>query len=149
MAKNKSLVKDERLVEIIRKICTWLYFATLVMILIDLFYRQFVLKQNISQFEDLAIIITANTLLFVASLFYYGVLTPLKIKLKVKNLVLLYIAFLGVGTVFNAFKYGVKDMKLFLDKFIISAAICAILVFVWGIIGYFGQRKIEKDIAQE
>ena len=52
MAKNKSLVKDERLAEIIRRICTWLYFATMVMLSIDLFYRQFVLKQNNSQFED-------------------------------------------------------------------------------------------------
>lgn len=138
---------DERNVNVIRKICTRLYIMTMALLVLDIFYRVFVLGQKTAEkFEDLAIILTANVVILIPSLLYYGGFSvPVK-KIKPLQIVLFYIGFVLAGTIFTAVKYGVGDVPFLLSRVGIIAAICSIFVAVWLVFAYFGNRKIEKEL---
>jgi len=52
--KGPRLQIDERNVTTTRKICTRLYLVTIGALWLDVFWRQFVLRQPLSEFGDLA-----------------------------------------------------------------------------------------------
>jgi len=138
---------DERNINIARKVLSRLYIATIWMIVVDIFYRTFALRQRPDQYEDLAIIMTVNVFLLLGFLLYYGGLTLDKIKpLKV---ILFYIGFVVLGTIFTALKYRITDFQALIGKVVIIASICAIMVALFLIIAYLGKRRVEKEISEE
>ncbi len=62
---------DERGRGIIRGVCTTMYLITLVMIMVAMFYRQFVLLQPTGVFEDLAVILTINAAVLLSAVLYF------------------------------------------------------------------------------
>ena len=52
-------------------------------------YRQFALGQELGEFEDIAIIMTVNSLFLVSALLFFGAI-PVR-RLKVKSILLIYL----------------------------------------------------------
>ena len=72
-------------------------------------------------------------------------------KLNLLSALLVYIGFVGLGLAFTLVKYGVFSKidltpVFVIDKLIIIMSICAILMAIFLLFGYLGQRKIEKDL---
>jgi hypothetical protein len=144
--KGRLFEIDERSQSIIRRIGAGLYFLTIAALWVDIFYRHFILKQPISQFQDIAAIMTANVLLFVAAVLYYGGVTIRRVRPLV--VLLVYAVFVAAGTAFTAVRQGITSPGALFGQFIIVAAICAILVILYLIAIYLGSRKVEKELDE-
>jgi hypothetical protein len=144
--KGRLFETDERSLSIIRRIGAGLYFLTITALWVDIFYRQFILKQPVSEFQDIAVIMTANVLLFVAAVLYYGGVTIPRIRPTV--VLIIYAAFVVAGTAFTALKDDLTSLRAVFDQFIIVAAICGILVFMYLIAIFLGSRRAEKEMDE-
>ena len=80
--KNRKpfLNMDERNKQIAYKVIAIMYFLTIIAIQGIVIYRQFVLGQEIYDFEDIAIIMTINSLFLITALLYFGAIPVQKIK---------------------------------------------------------------------
>ncbi len=106
-AKNKRpfLGMDERNKQVAYKVISVMYFLTILAIQGIVIYRQFALGQEIRDFEDIAIIMTVNSLFLISALLYFGAI-PVR-KLKIKSILLIYLAFVVLGSLFTFLKYNV------------------------------------------
>jgi len=136
---------DERTVSIVQKACTVLYFLTIAALGIDLVVRQFVLGLPVSGYDDLAMIFTANVLLFVGVVLYCGGVTVPRIRAT--WLAAIYAAWVVVGTSFTAFKYGTTSLDGILGHLRIVASIVGIMVTAYALLAYAGNRKTERKIT--
>jgi hypothetical protein len=151
MKKNKKpfLNMDERNMHIALRVIAIMYFLTIIAILGIVLYRQFVLGQDISQFEDMAIIMTINSIFLLSALLYFGAL-PVR-RLKIRNILLYYLVFVVLGSLFTYGKYnifqspGLSFAQLF-DKLKIIAAIVGLLMGFWILLSYMGKRRIDKEL---
>ena len=140
---------DERTKIIAYRVIAVMYFITILAMQAIVLYRQFALGQEIHNFEDIAIIMTINSLFLIAALLYFGAVQIR--QLSIKNLILIYIAFVVLGSIFifakyNVFQdYGLSFAQLF-DKIKIVAAIIGIILGFWILLSYLGKRRIEKDL---
>ncbi len=136
---------DERTVSIVQKACTVLYFLTIAALGIALVVRQFVLGLPVSGYDDLAMIFTANVLLFVGVVLYCGgVIIP---RIRAGWLAAIYAAGVVAGTAFTAFKYGTKTFDGILGHLSIVASILGIMVAAYALLAYAGNRKTERRIS--
>ena len=148
--RKKPFSLDERDVDIVRKICTVLYFVTIYSLVGVVLYREYVLHQEIREFEDIAIIMTFNVLVFLGALLYIGGgVNPRKIKLR--YILAGYGGFVLLGFGFTIFRYTVLlgqelTLKEVLDYFFTVVKVSGLLVLVWGVLAYLGSRRIEKQI---
>jgi hypothetical protein len=62
---------DERSKGVAYKIIAVMYFLTIIAIQAIVIYRQFALGQNIRDFEDIAIVMTVNSIFLVTALLYF------------------------------------------------------------------------------
>ena len=144
--KGPGLQIDERSVAITRRICTILYMITIVALWIDVLLRQFLLKQPLSKFWDLASLMTANVILFVGFLLYFGgVAVP---KIRISAVAFLYITCVVIGTGATAYKYRLHSISEILMKMIIVASISAVVVVIYVIVAYLGRKKIDEESAE-
>lgn len=148
--KKRPFRLDEREQNVFRKLITVLYFITLYVLIGMQLYRQFVLSQPSEQWNDIALLITFNVLFLLGGGLYLSGTVNLK-KIKARYLVVGYAAFVLVGLLFTIFKYAVllgQDVGLdqVLDYFLIIIPITAVLVIGWGLLGYLGYRRVEKQI---
>ena len=60
--KKPFLNMDERNKRIAYKVITMMYFLTIISIVGIIMYRQFALRQSIYDFEDIAVILTVNSI---------------------------------------------------------------------------------------
>ncbi|MBE0675509.1 MAG: hypothetical protein IH591_12685, partial [Bacteroidales bacterium] len=90
---------DERNKLVAFKIMSIMYILTILSMHAVVIYRQFWLKQSVEEFEDIAIIMTVNTLFVFSAFIYYGI-TPLN-KMKIRLILLLYLAFVIIGSLFT------------------------------------------------
>ncbi len=140
---------DERNKQIAFKVIAVMYFFTIIAMQGIVIYRQFALGQNISDFEDIAIIMTINSIFLISALLYFGAL-PIR-KLKVKSIVLIYLAFVVLGTAFTYAKYnlfqspGLSFEQLF-DKLKIITAIIGLLMGFWILLSFLGKKRIDKEL---
>jgi hypothetical protein len=142
MIKNKPI--DEREKNILRTVATRMYLMTLVALWADMIYRTFALGQSSEDFEDIAVILTANVLVLLAAFFWNAGLN-LK-RAKFKHLASGYLLMFALGTVFILLKYGTRNLDLILDKLGITAAILAIMAAGYALLAHFGAKKAEKDL---
>ena len=140
---------DERNKKIAYQVIAVLYFLTIISMQGIVFYRQFVLGQEMSDFEDIAILMTINSLFLISALIYFGAL-PIR-KLKIKNLILYYLILVVLGSAFTYLKYnvfqspGLSFEQLF-DKLIIIISIIGLIMGFWILLTYLGKKRIEREL---
>lgn len=140
---------DERNKQVAYKVMAIMYLITILGMQGIVIFRQFALGQDIHDFEDIAILMTFNSLFLISALLYFGAI-PIR-KLKVKNILKIYLLLLVVGSVFTYAKYnlfqgaGLSAKQLF-DKLIIIAAVLGIIMFFFIVFGLLGKRKLEKEL---
>ena len=140
---------DERNKQVACNVISKMYFLTIISIVGIVIYRQFFLDQDISEFEDIAIIMTVNTLFLISSLLYFGAI-PIR-KLKIKSILLIYFVFIILGSAFTYAKYnifrsqGLSVEQLF-DKLIIIFIITGLLMGFFVLFSILGKLKIDKEL---
>ncbi len=154
--KNKTkkpfLNMDERNKLIAYKVISIMYFLTIIAIQGIVIYRQFVLGQEIEDFEDIAVIMTINSLFLISALLYFGAI-PFR-KLKIKSILLIYLGFIFLGSLFTYAKYnifqspGLSFSQLW-DKLIIIFIITGLILLFWVIFSILGKRKLDKELDDE
>jgi magnesium-transporting ATPase (P-type) len=147
MTKKNPFGADERNRDIFRRICTFLYIVTIYAMIGIILYRQIFLHQDSSQFNDLAMLMTMNVLLGIAAVLYFGAISFKKIRIRVA--LLFYILLVILGTAFSALLRKLTDFASIFDKFLINAAIGAILVSIWLLLAYLGKRRELKQLQDE
>ena len=135
---------DERNKEIFMKICTFLYIATIYMMVGIILYRQIFLRQDSSQFNDIAMIMSVNVVLAIAAVLYFGGLSFKRVKVSVA--LGFFLLMVVLGTIVSGIKYGFSDLMLLFDKFLINAAIAAILISLWYGLAWLGKRREDKEL---
>ena len=148
--RNRPFKLDEREQNIYRSLITLLYFITLIVLIAMQLYRQFALDQPKEQWNDIALLITFNVLFLLGGGLYLSGALNLK-KIKARYIVIGYVAFVLIGLLFTIFKYAYlqgQDVGLgqIWDYFLIVAPITAVLLIFWGLLGYLGHRRVEKQI---
>lgn len=149
--KNKKpfLNMDERNKQIAYKVIAIMYFLTIIAIHGIVIYRQFALGQELSDFEDIAIIMTVNSLFLISALLYLGAIQIR--KLKIKSILLAYIVFVVLGSLFTYAKYnifqspGLSFGQLF-DKLIIVITIIGLIMGFWILLSILGKRRLDKNL---
>ena len=140
---------DERNKQIAYKVISMMYFLTIIAITGIVIYRQFALGQELSDFEDVAIIMTINSLFLVSALLYFGAIQIR--KLKIKTILLIYIVFVVLGSLFTYAKYnifqspGLSFEQLF-DKLIIIVTIIGLMMGFWILLSIMGKKRLEKEL---
>lgn len=140
---------DERNKQIAYKVITRLYFLTIIAMQGIVLYRQFALGQELSDFEDIAIIMTINSIFLVSALLYFGAIQIR--RLSVKNILLIYLVFVILGSLFTYAKYnifrspGLSFAQLF-DKLIIIVTIIGLMMGFWIVLSILGKKRIDKEL---
>ena len=140
---------DERNKQIAYKVMAVMYLLTIFSMQIIVLYRQFALGQDIHDFEDIALIMTINSLFLISALLYFGAI-PIR-KLKIKTIIIYYVVFVLLGSLFTYVKYNVVQspeltlIQLF-DKIKIVAAIIGLMMGFWIILSLVGKKRIDKEI---
>jgi hypothetical protein len=148
---SKRILKiDERESRIVRQISFVLYIVTLYSLIGFQLYRQFVLNQPSEEWNDIALLISINVIVWIGSLLYIsGVVNP-----KIVRMRYLIIGFAGLvilGLAFTTFKYSVLlgqplSFRQILDNFFMVLKISALLIGFWGFLAYLGNKRMEKRI---
>ncbi|MEN8228121.1 MAG: hypothetical protein ABFS38_08205 [Bacteroidota bacterium] len=140
---------DERNKQIALRVIAIMYFLTIFAMQIIAVYRQFVLGQELSEFEDIAILMTINSLFLISALLYFGAI-PVQ-KLKVKTIILAYLLFVVLGSIFTYAKYNIfgsadLSFKQLFDKLIIVSAIIGIMMAFWILLSILSKRRLDKEL---
>jgi len=147
---RKALNLDERTIKVILKICAILYAITIYSLIGVMSYRQFVLHQAVREFEDMAIIVTFNVLAMIGSALYFVGGFAIK-KARLRWIITGYVGFVLIGFAFTIFRYTVllgQELSLtqVVNYLFTVLKITGILVIVWCLLAYLGNRRIEKQI---
>lgn len=142
---------DEREANTFRSLCTIMYLITIFSLVVIQLYRQFVLHQPQEDWNDIAMLLSANILVLLGlTLYLTGAINPRKIKLR--HLLGGYALFVLVGFLFTIFKYTVLlgqdlDMAQVWDSLSTVVIISGILAFALGLLAYLGNRRINQQIT--
>lgn len=145
---SKSL--DERNLRVIQKVGAIMYFINIMILVGILIYREYVLRQNIEQFTDIANLLVFNVIVAITAILYLGGI-PFP-RIKAKTILLFYIIFVTIGFLYTLFNYAVlKNTPLSfeqsLEKLLIILVICGLFLFIYVLFAYLGTKKLEKDIS--
>jgi hypothetical protein len=152
MNKEKTVLKmDERNKQIAYRVMAVMYLLTILALQGIVIYRQFALGQSIRDFEDIAILMTVNSLFLLTALLYFGAI-PVR-KLKLQTVLLAYAAIVVLGGIFLFLKYRVfhspgLSMEEILHKLLIVAAVSGIIVLFFVIFLLLGQRRMRKELEE-
>ena len=139
---------DERSKQVAYKVIAIMYFLTIIAMQAIVIYRQFALGQEIYDFEDIAILMTVNSLFLISALLYFGAIVIQ--KLKIKTILSFYGGIVVLGTLFTYAKYnifqspGLSFRQLF-DKLIIIFAVSGLILLFFIIFSILGKRKLDKE----
>jgi hypothetical protein len=148
--RNRPFKMDERDLDVFRKVCTALYLITVYSLSGVLFYRQFVLHQSISEWNDIAMIVTINIFACLGALLYISGGVRLK-NIKLGHIIAGFTGFVVLGIAFTLFKYGIllgQDLNWgeIWGMFYLVVRISALIALGLGVLAYLGNRRIEKQI---
>jgi hypothetical protein len=149
---NPFFNMDERNKQIAYRVTAVMYFLTIIALQGIVLYRQFVLRQSIHDFEDLAILMTVNSLFLICALLYFGAIPIQKIKIRV--IVMGYALIIILGFLFTYAKYnifsspGLSFAQLF-DKLIIIFSISGIIVLFFTLFSILGKKKLDRELADD
>jgi hypothetical protein len=149
---SKQFLKfDERGNRIVRQVSSILYIITLYSLIGFQLYRQFVLNQPSEEWNDIAILISLNAIVWIGAILYLsGVINPKVVRIR--YLIVGFTGFVLLGLAFTIFKYSVLleqtlSMSLILDSSFMVLKISALLIGLWGLLAYLGNKKMEKRIS--
>lgn len=140
---------DERNKQVAYQVISILYFLTIISMQGIVLYRQFILGQDYKDFTDIAILMTVNSLFLISGLLYFGAI-PIR-RLNVKRILLLYLAFVVLGSLFTYAKYnifqntGLSAGQLF-DKLVIIATIIGLIMGFWVLLSFLGKKRLDKEL---
>ena len=151
MKKNNSFLgkMDERNKTVAMRVMSVMYLLTILSLQGIVIYRQLALGQDIHDFEDIAIIMTVNTIFLVSALLYFGAI-PVQ-RIKISTLLVVYVALIVLGTLFTVIKYnviqdaGLSAKELF-DKLIAIFSITGLLLLFFVLFYLLGRKKMEKEL---
>lgn len=144
MTKPSGLQTDERSVSIFRRVCTMMYLGTTVALWLDVLYRQLWLRQPVSEFIDLALVLVANVVLVVAAILYFGgVVVP---RFRPSLVAFFYAVCVIAGTLFWILKDPQNSPGAVLGRFLIVASVSAIVIMLYLLAAHLGARKLDKDL---
>lgn len=140
---------DERNKLMAFKVISIMYFLTIISMQGIIIYRQFALGQDIHDFEDMAIVVTVNALFLISALLYFGAVQIQ--KLKIKSLLIIYLAIVILGSIFTYLKYNVfqglnLSITQLIDKMLIIMAVTGLILLFWLIFSFLGKRRLEREI---
>lgn len=147
--KKPFLNMDERNKQIAYKVISIMYFLTIIAIVGIVMYRQFTLGQELGDFEDIAIIMTINSLFLISALLYFGAIQVR--RLEIKSILLIYVVFVVLGSLFTYAKYnifqspGLSFEQLF-DKLIIIITIIGLIMVFWILLSILGKKRLDKEL---
>jgi len=147
--KKPFLNMDERNKQVAYRIMAIMYLLTIFAMQAVVIYRQFVLGQELRDFEDIAIIMTVNSLFLISALLYFGAI-PIR-KLKIKSILLIYLLLVTLGSLFTYAKYNLfgsakLSFSQLFDKLIAVYAITGIILLFFIVFSILGKRKMEKEL---
>jgi magnesium-transporting ATPase (P-type) len=147
--KKGNLIMDERNKQIAYKVIAIMYFLTVFAIAGVIIYRQFVLRQELSNYEDIAIILTINSLFLMSALLYFGAI-PIR-RLKVKSILIIYAVLVVAGSIFTYIYYNIVQspglsFKELINKFLIIVAITGIIMGFWVLLSILGKKRLDKEL---
>ena len=151
MKKRPFSSLDERNKLLAYKIVAVMYFLTIIAIQGIVIYRQFVLGQEIRDFEDIAIIMTVNSIFLVTALLYFGII-PFQ-QVRIKTILMVYLAIVVLGSLFTYAKYNLfrspgLSMKELFDKLIIVFAVTGLIVMFFVIFSILGKRRMDRELKE-
>ena len=141
---------DERERRLVQQISTVLYILTLYTLVGFQLYRQFVLHQPMEAWNDIAILITVNVIVWIGAVLYLsGTVNPKVVSLR--HLLLGFVAFVIFGLAFTLFKYTVllgqtMGIRQIWDALITVLKVSALLTAFWGFLAFIGNKLVEKRI---
>ena len=147
--KKPFLNMDERSKLVAYRIISIMYFLTILSMQGIVLYRQFAMGQELRDFEDIAIIMTVNSLFLISALLYFGAI-PIR-RLKIKSILLIYLLLVTLGSLFTYAKYNLfgsaqLSFSQLFDKLIAVYAVTGIIMFFFIIFSILGKRKMEKEL---
>jgi hypothetical protein len=149
MTTKRYFGMDERNREIGLRVIAVMYFLTIIALQGAILYRQFVLDQTTHDFEDLAVILTVNSVFLISALLYFGAI-PIQ-KLRIRFILLAYAGMVVLGSVFTYLKFNVfqqanLSIAQVLEKISIVSAVSGLIVVFWVIFSLLGRRKMQKEL---
>ncbi|MBZ5497519.1 MAG: hypothetical protein LAP85_14045 [Acidobacteriia bacterium] len=142
--KQSGVQVDERSASIFRRVCTRMYLATIVVLWLDVLYRQLWLHQPVTDFMDLALIVIANVVLPIGAILYFGGVTIPRFRASL--VAFFYVVCVVAGTAFRMLKDPSAPRGATLGKLLIVASVSAILILLYLLAAYAGTRKLDKEI---
>lgn len=138
---NRSRMQvDERSAAIFSKVCTRMYLATIGALWLDVLYRQVWLKQPVTAFMDIAVLLVANVVLAIAAILFFGGITIPRIRAS------LIAVFYAVAVVAGTGSWLLKDPTGALAKFLTTASVAGILILLYLLAAYWGTRTIDRKL---
>ena len=150
MKKDKRFLNmDERNKLIAYRVMSIMYLLTIISLQGIVIYRQFVLGQSIHDFEDIAIVMTVNSLFLVTALLYFGAI-PVQ-KVKIKSVLAAYAAIVVLGAVFVYVKYNVfqspgLSLGELIHKMLIISAVSGLIVLFYVVFLLLGKKRMNKEL---
>jgi hypothetical protein len=152
MKKGKPFLNmDERNKQVAYRVMAIMYLLTILALQGIVIYRQFVMGQSIRDFEDIAVVMTVNSLFLVSALLYFGAI-PVQ-KLKIKSVLTAYLAIVILGAIFIYLKYNVfqspgLSWEELLHKLLIISAVSGIIVLFFVAFLLLGQKRMRKELDE-
>jgi hypothetical protein len=140
---------DERNKQIAYKVIAIMYFLTITGLIGVMNYRQFILGQSIGEFEDIAVIITVNSIFLITALLYFGAV-PIQ-RIKISTVLALYAGIVVLGSIFTYAKYNIfldqnLSIEQLFDKLVIILTISGLIVLFFALFSWLGKKRLEKEI---
>lgn len=141
---------DERGNHIVRQISTIMYIITIYSLVGFQLYRQFVLNQPSEEWNDIAILISFNVIVWLGSVLYLSGVVNHKI-VRIRYMIIGFTGFILLGLAFTIFKYTVLldqtlTIRQIIDYFFTVLKISALLAAFWGLLAFLGNKRVEKRI---
>ena len=150
MKKKNNFIRkmDERNKTAAMKVMSVMYLLTILSLQGIVIYRQ-LSGQDIHDFEDIAIVMTINTIFLVSALLYFGAI-PVQ-TIKIKYLLGVYASLVVIGSLFTYLKYNVfldagLSFKQMFDKLFAIFSIIGLLLLFFVLFYYLGKRKMDKEL---
>ena len=147
---KKPFKRDERDINIFRKICTTFYLITIYALIGIVSYRQFVLHQPIQEWNDIAMLLSINILAVLGAYVFMTGAVDIR-KFKLRHVLIGFAGFVVFGLSFTVFRYAVllgQDLSWadLLDALWIVVKISGLIALGLGALAYLGSQRIEKLI---